>query len=171
MTHQPDEPPRDQHLPDDPHPQPDPHRDDPGAGNAFDEDEAWRLIVENYGERPVMGPPAPEPAPRPVEKASDVFDRSLLDSLGTEASWEDEGHFVPPEPPPLPKLDPRRRLAWAGLLGSPVVLLLAVVFGWVFPTWGVVLLVAAFVGGFLYLVGTMPRNRDDHWPGDDGAVV
>ena len=27
-----------------------------------------------------------------------------------------------------------------------------------------------FVGGFVYLVATMPRNRGD-WPGDDGAVV
>ena len=33
------------------------------------------------------------------------------------------------------------------------------------------LLVVGFVGGFGYLVATMPRGRHDGWSGDDGAVV
>ncbi len=32
-------------------------------------------------------------------------------------------------------------------------------------------LVAAFVGGFVFLVATMDRHGDDGWAGDDGAVV
>jgi hypothetical protein len=170
MSHQPDDPHRD-HLPDGvEQPEPDPPVGDPDLGAGLDEEAAWRLIVENYGERPQMGAD-----PAPVERVPDPFDRSYLDSLEPpdpeSAPWEDEGHFVPPEPPPLPRLEPRRKLAWGGLFGSPVLLLLAVVFGWVFPTWMVGLLVAAFVGGFVYLVATMPRNRGDHWSGDDGAVV
>ncbi len=180
MTHFPDDPHRD-HRPDGiDQPDPEPPAD-PGAEDAYDEDAIWRSIIENYGERPEMGAPPPDPGdgappvePSPVvepEPARSPFDRSYLDALETEATWEDEGHFVPPEPPPLPKLEPRRKLAWAGLFGAPLLLLLAVVFGWVYPTWLVFLLVAGFVGGFVYLVATMPRSRHDDWGGDDGAVV
>jgi hypothetical protein len=48
-------------------------------------------------------------------------------------------------------------------------MLAAVVFGWTFPTWLSVLMVAAFVGGFVFLVATMPRDGGDGW--GDGAVV
>ncbi len=165
MTQHPDDPHRD-HLPDGVEPEPDQPTGGPQDGRGLDEEAAWREIVENYGERPQMGPePAPAPPPR------DVFDRTFVDGPTTEATWEDEGHFVPPDPPPLPKLDPRRKLAWAGLFGAPLALLAAVVFGWAFPTWGVFLMVAAFVGGFVYLVATMPRGGHDDWSGDDGAVV
>ncbi len=172
MTHHPDDPHRDQ-VPEGVHPpEPDPPAGDPGGDGAFDEDAAWRMIVENYGERPEMGTPVEErPGPAEPVEPRGAFDRSYLDSLNTEASWDDEGHFVPPDPPPLPKLDPRRKLGWGGLFGSPLALLLAVVFGWVYPTWVVALLVSAFVGGFVYLVATMPRSRHGDWPGDDGAVV
>jgi len=48
-------------------------------------------------------------------------------------------------------------------------MLAAVVFGLTYPTWVAVGLVAAFVGGFVFLVATMSRDGDDHW--GDGAVV
>ena len=48
-------------------------------------------------------------------------------------------------------------------------MLAAVVLGWVLPDWVSMLLVASFVGGFVFLVATMPRERRDD--GDDGAVV
>jgi hypothetical protein len=80
-----------------------------------------------------------------------------------------EEHFVPPEPPPVPRGTPARRLAWTGLFAPPLVMILAVVFRWVFPTVLTMALVSAFVGGFVFLVCTMPRDRGD---GDgDGAVV
>jgi hypothetical protein len=50
-------------------------------------------------------------------------------------------------------------------------MLLGIVLGWTFPSWVSALLVSGFVGGFVYLVATMPRGRDRGWPGDDGAVV
>ncbi len=80
-----------------------------------------------------------------------------------------EEHFVPPEPPPLPRATPARRIAWSGLFLAPAAMLAAVAFGWVMPDWFAMLLVAAFVGGFVFLVATMPRDRRDD--GDDGAVV
>jgi hypothetical protein len=93
------------------------------------------------------------------------------DPLNTRASWEDEGHFVPPAPPPLPSVEPRRRIAWIGLLGSPVVGLLLVVLQVAIPRWVSSFLVCAFVGGFCYLVATMGQPPADDWSGDDGAVL
>jgi hypothetical protein len=161
------------------------HPDDrqPDNGNGLDEDAAWREIVAHYGEQPdarLVEPvetnepvetdesAAPDPAPR-----RDLFDRSYLDSqeVNTPATWDDEGHFVPPAPPPVPRPTPRRLAAWAGLFGAPALMLIVIVLGWNFPTWMMGMLVAWFVGGFLYLVGTMPRGRGDGWSGDDGAVV
>jgi len=167
--------------------------DEPGTGSSeaepsFDLDAEWAQIIANYGERPAMGadpevedsggPEVEERAKRASRNPRNLFDRSYIDSttepsseLNSEASWDDEGHFVPPEPPPLPTLDPRRKLAWIGLFGAPAMLLLAVVFGWHFPSWLGTLLVLAFVGGFVYLIATMPRSRPGEWGGDDGAVV
>jgi hypothetical protein len=69
-------------------------------------------------------------------------------------------------------VEPRRRLAWTGLLGAPVVGLLLLVLHVVVPSWVSSMLVCAFVGGFCYLVATMGQQptRGD-WPGDDGAVL
>jgi len=108
-------------------------------------------------------PPAPAPTPPP--------EPGWGDGLNTRASWEDEGHFVPPVPPPLPSVEPRRRLAWTGLLGSPVVGLLLVLFQVSIPGWASVFLVCAFVGGFCYLVATLGERPTGDWSGDDGAVL
>lgn len=147
-----------------------------GADRKLDEDAAWREIVAHYGEEP-QAPPAgrgpavePERAPKPSEeKLRGLFQPSWSDPLETEATWDDEGHFVPPTPPPMPVLDPRRRMAWAGLFGSPLLMLVVVVLGWTLPGWLMFLLALAFTGGFVYLVATMPRKRGDGY--DDGAVV
>lgn len=208
-------------------------------GPSFDEEAAWRLIVENYGEVPQVGSTATGPAPGPApdgpgdampsapsapfapaapsaepggsdeldpsthpDSDRNLFDRAYLDAL--ESSYDlprdpgrdggpvrdvdqgdrvdggdverhdrrrtdDHDHFVPPEPPPVPRGTPARRLAWAGLFAPPVLLILAVVFSWTLPTWLSMLLVAGFVGGFVFLVMTMPRDGGDGW--GDGAVV
>ena len=159
-------------------------------GPRLDEDAAWAEIVAHYGERPEVADEVRRESGAQEERSdvarpqseADPFDRSYLDAqlarqsretpeLNTEARWDEEGHFVPPTPPPLPALDPRRKAAWAGLFGSPALMLLGVVLGWTYPGWISFLLVATFVGGFGYLVATMPRGNDRGWPGDDGAVV
>ncbi|QNN53147.1 hypothetical protein [Nocardioides mesophilus] len=145
------------------------------AEPALDDDAVWREIIANYGDRAEL-PEAEEPTPAPRRS---VFDRSYLDAqleassteLNTTASWDDEGHFVPPPPPPLPEVEPRRRLAWAGLFGAPLLMLIGVIFDYRYPTWLGGMLVLGFVGGFVYLVATMSRKRRDDWSGDDGAVV
>jgi hypothetical protein len=86
---------------------------------------------------------------------------------------DDEGHFVPPAPPPLPKLDPIAKGAWAALFGGPAYLVVATAAGWSVPGIAAFCAVAAFVTGFAILVLRMnepgPDGPDD---GDDhGAVV
>jgi hypothetical protein len=121
------------------------------------EDDAWRSIVENYGDRADLGPEeAPEPVPEPVREPA-----------GDDTEAADEERYVPPPPPPLPHVTPDRLAAWSGVFGAPTVLLVALLVGIHLPAWLGYLLVASFVGGFVYLVVQMPRGPRD--PGDDGA--
>jgi hypothetical protein len=172
-----------------------PNRDDPGTGTPpdshadgdsdqddLDYDALFQAIVDGYGERPVLDPAEPD-ADEPADEAPRLPDPGLFDTThlseerpSVEQAWhrsdrsaEREEHFVPPEPPPVPRATPARRVAWSGLFLAPVAMLAAVALGWVMPDWFSMLLVAAFVGGFVFLVATMPRDRRDD--GDDGAVV
>lgn len=78
-------------------------------------------------------------------------------------------HFVPPEPPPLPRADAITWAAWIGAIGAPLLLVLLTAFG-VSSGLIVVGAVAAFLGGVAILVSRMRSNRDPFDP-DDGAVV
>ena len=84
----------------------------------------------------------------------------------------DEDHFVPPTPPPLPKLDPVTKGAWLALFGGPGYLVLATAAGWSIPGLAAFCAVAAFVAGFAILVLRM-HEPDSERPddNDDGAVV
>ncbi len=139
--------------------------------SAWDIDAEFARIVEEYGDEPheeVKDEPQVPPTP---EALTDRFRaRGWSDPLNTEATWEDEGHFVPPEPPPLDVPEPRRLVAWLGVLGAPLVMIALVLLQVTPAAWLSFLLVAAFVAGFVALVATMRRD-DDHWPGDDGAVL
>lgn len=114
---------------------------------------------------------APQPRPRPSASV-----RPAAPAAGPRdfevAEDPDEGHFVPPEPPPLPTPDTTAKFAWLAVLGGPALLLLdAVVWhevaGW--PAWAGV---TAFLGGFVTLVARM-KDRDEDEPDDPmgGAVV
>jgi hypothetical protein len=84
---------------------------------------------------------------------------------------DDEGHFVPPEPPPLPAADATAKFAWLAVLGGPLLLLLAVLLGWQMTWWLTTLGIGGFIGGFVTLVIRMnPGDEDDGDPGR-GAVV
>ena len=147
------------------------------------EDEAWRAIVENYGDRPELDdePPAgtaTDPASGPAsgaageegpqERLERLF-RPLPQPAQPDAAAADdpEDRFEPPTPPPVPKAPPDRLAAWTGLFGAPTVLLVCLVVGISLPAWLGYLLVAAFIGGFIYLVVQLPAGPADPW--DDGA--
>ncbi|MGG8408576.1 hypothetical protein ACM614_19275, partial [Streptomyces sp. 12297] len=89
-----------------------------------------------------------------------------------EGDDSDEGHFVPPEPPPLPPADATAKFAWLAVVGGPVLLLLAILLQWDMTWWLTTLGVGGFLGGFATLVARM--QGDDDEDGDDpgrGAVV
>jgi hypothetical protein len=148
------------------------------------QDAAWRQIVENFGDRALLDD---DPEPPSLDASDDQSDdqsdgrpdgwyRGPHDDAGVDPrpapsvrAQPAEEHFVPPPPPPLPLAEPRRLLGWIGLLGVPVIVLLALVVKVPVPSWLGLMLMAWFVGGFVYLVATMhsgPRDDDD-----DGAVV
>ncbi|WNI25218.1 hypothetical protein [Streptomyces sp. ITFR-16] len=82
-----------------------------------------------------------------------------------------EGHFVPPEPPPLPEADVTAKFAWLAVVGGPVLLLVAVLLQWEMTWWLTTVCVGGFLGGFVTLVARMEHDDED---GDDpgrGAVV
>ena len=85
------------------------------------------------------------------------------------AATPPEDRFVPPEPTPLPRVDGITGAAWIGLLGGPLILVIAAVLGGA-PFWLLAAAVAGLVGGFIVLVSRLPR-RDEVDPDDDGAVV
>ncbi|MEU0527804.1 hypothetical protein [Streptomyces niveus] len=83
----------------------------------------------------------------------------------------DEGHFVPPEPPPLPEADVTAKFAWLAVIGGPVLMLLAVLFQWEMTWWLTTVCIGGFLGGFVTLVARMQHgDEEDDDPGR-GAVV
>jgi hypothetical protein len=81
---------------------------------------------------------------------------------------EDEGEFVPEDPPSLAGTDPLTMLAWLAAVGGPVALLLSAMFWRSAPLLAVVGIVAVFVLGTVYLIMKLPQEKDDN---DDGARV
>jgi hypothetical protein len=126
------------------------------------EDDAWRSIVDNYGERAQLDD----------EPLDDVPVRSVPTAATPPPAVPEEAEerFVPPAPPPAPRLPLPKRLAWLTVLGSPALLVLALLVSYDVPSLLGYALVAAFVGSFVYLVATMQR-ADQRNPWDDGAQI
>lgn len=127
------------------------------------QDEAWQDIVANYGDRAELDESAPTPAPARVEPEPDPV------VVVRAAAYDEAERFVPPPPPPLPRPEPRRAVAWAGLFGVPVLMLLLLIVRIDLPPLLDYLLIAWFVGGFGYLVATMSQTPRDPW--DDGSRI
>ncbi|WP_107774618.1 hypothetical protein [Nocardioides sediminis] len=130
------------------------------------EDAAWRDIVDNYGDRPELDEPPAAVVEGPIERPTEWRDEEPEPRVVEPV---DEERFVPPPPPPLPRPAPRRALAWAGVFGVPIVILVSLVASLDLPSLLDYLLLAWFVGGFLYLVATMPRHPREPW--DDGSRI
>ena len=162
--------------------------EDPRADEAREsEDAAWEQIVASLrashsdsqatwpdaedvdvADEPVEEPPQPEPEPAGPRQV--VIWRGSEEDVDAELerAIPDE-HFVPPDPPPLPRADAITWAAWIGVIGGPLLLLLVTVLG---AGSGVFVLLAAagFLGGFAVLLTRMRSQRDPYDP-DDGAVV
>jgi hypothetical protein len=81
---------------------------------------------------------------------------------------DDDGAFVPEEPPSLAGTDPLTMLAWLGAVGAPIALVLSAMFWRSAPVLAVVGIVAVFVLAVVYLVMKLPQEKDEN---DDGARV
>ncbi|WP_405612271.1 hypothetical protein [Streptomyces sp. NBC_00076] len=98
-------------------------------------------------------------------------DYSMPEPADEDLGEDDEGHFVPPEPPPLPAADTTAKFAWLGVLGGPVLLLLAVLLGWEMTWWLTTVGIGGFLGGFATLVLRMRTGEEDDDDPGRGAVV
>jgi hypothetical protein len=135
---------------------------------------------------PVLGGPS---MPDNAVPDNAVPDHTVPDSTLPDQPWPGPGagtgrknapaaddpaddHFVPPVPPPLPRLDPVTKGAWVALFGGPLYLLISTAIGATISGLAAFLAVAAFVGGFVILVLRMDNGRPpDSGSDDDGAVV
>lgn len=128
------------------------------------DDAAWRAIVDNYGDRAEIGPEHTA-APEQPE-----LEQSWDDDYDEPAPVDDpDDSYVPPPAPPIPRPPNDRLVAWIGIFGTPALVVVLIALQVTIPGWAGLLLAAAFVGGFLYLVMRSPRSPRDPW--DDGARV
>lgn len=126
--------------------------------------------------------PPPDPVPasdKPALGGSVSFapgvggprDYSPAEPSENDFDDDDEGHFVPPEPPPLPEADTTAKFAWLGVVGGPILLLLAVLLGWDMTWWLATAGIGGFLGGFVTLVVRMKTDEEDDGDPGRGAVV
>ncbi len=76
---------------------------------------------------------------------------------------------MPPTPPPLPRTDPIRMVAWVLLIGGPALLVLSAVFRVGLPRVLVLGLIAAILVSFGFLLRKASAAPREPW--DDGAQV
>ncbi|WP_427132642.1 hypothetical protein [Pseudarthrobacter sp. S9] len=81
---------------------------------------------------------------------------------------DDDGGFVPEEPPSLAGADPMTVLAWIGAVGGPIALVLSAMFWRSAPLVAILGMVAAFAASVVFLIMKLPGEKDEH---DDGARV
>ncbi|UWX98232.1 hypothetical protein N2K95_06140 [Arthrobacter zhaoxinii] len=119
-------------------------------------------------------PAAPSPAePSPAERTRAIFRNQPLAAAGprdytAEDDGDDNGGFVPPEPPPLGMGEPLVVLSWLGTLAGPLLLLVFAMFWRDAPLAVILGTIAVFAGSAGYLLFRLPQHRDE---GDDGAAV
>jgi hypothetical protein len=163
-----------------------------------DEEQAWAQIVAAYGEEPAdpadgfdgsgrttsaSGAPGDQDTGGTPTRSFTVYAAGTGPRVWSargddeegegEGSEDGEGHFEPPEPPPLPQADTTAKFAWLAAIGGPLLLILTIVFQVEMTWWIVILGIGGFLGGFATLVARMRDGRDDDdWddPGR-GAVV
>jgi hypothetical protein len=154
---------------------------DHDPGDRDDVDRQWQEIVAGLGPLDLSArdadwldsPPAPA-APGPDAVAPDRGEPTTPGGgwgPRDHAVDEDDGDFVPPEPPALGSGNPAIVLSMIGVAGAPAALLLAAILWPSVPGVVLGLLVAGFVAGAVGLFFALPRDADRDGPGDDGARV
>ena len=81
---------------------------------------------------------------------------------------DDDGAFVPEEPPSLVGTDPLTMLAWIGAVGGPLALLFTAMFWRTAPLLAILGIVVAFAASVVYLIMRLPHEKNED---DDGARI
>jgi len=140
----------------------DPIETDPLAG--VDTDAAFAELVSDWHVDTVT---AIREAERDLSREDDEWRARLLPAPAAEPVWLDEGHYIPPPPPPLPRLAAPTIIAMSLLAISILLLGLGGEFGLASD-----LTLLLGVGGVLLaaamLVMRLRENRDED---DDGTAV
>ncbi|MDG4863981.1 hypothetical protein P8605_38165 [Streptomyces sp. T-3] len=156
--------------------------DPPGAKPFKSVEDLAGLVAEANGVKEAVDDPKPESTPdedAPKSVAGSITfapgvgprDYEAPEASDDDLGPDDEGHFVPPEPPPLPAADATAKFAWLAVIGGPVLLLLAVLLGWQMTWWLTTLGIGGFVGGFATLVMRMQGDDEEDDDPGRGAVV
>ncbi|SDN70382.1 hypothetical protein [Actinacidiphila guanduensis] len=168
-------------------------REDEGAA-PLDEDAAWAALVAGFDAEPDPGaaaswpeaenvpegdaevkepPSAKNPAAvAPPPTRSIVIHPVIAGPRNYELEDDEEdAHFVPPEPPPLPDADLTTKFAWIAVLGGPLLLFAFVLLQLDLAWWVILVGVGGFLGGFATLVARMRTGEDDDDLPGGGAVV
>jgi hypothetical protein len=137
------------------------------------EDLTWAQIVAGY-DAPAATAVAPWPVyedvdPDAVDEPDDPPGSAYPEFIAFHP--HDEDRFIPPLPPPLPRLSTVDAASWLGLIGGPIVLVSAAVFSLSPPPWVTLFAVLGFIGGFVSLVIRMDNGEDRLDDPDHGAQV
>jgi hypothetical protein len=146
------------------------------------DDLTWAQIIAGYDAPVATSTPWParenlddnaadDPEDKPPSQWQALHRPDVQPPLRSRDAALADDPFIPPEPPPLPHLDPYKQLAWIGLAGGPLLLLIAGLFALTLPVWLSLAAVFGFVGGFLTLVATMDDRSGSDGDSDDGAVI
>lgn len=145
-----------------------------------DEEQAWRQIVESFGQEsagPVPPWPVDEDAADRARPAEDEEDTRWAPAVPADSGYEDdeedeeedEGHYEPPPPAPLPRLSKQTVLAIGLIALGAVLLIVPGVLGFDHST-GFTLGVLSVLGAAAMLVWRLGERKSDDGP-DDGAIV
>ena len=109
-------------------------------------------------------------APAPAKPAAAGGDDEPDTGAGPRdyESDDDDGAFVPEDPPSLAGADPLTVLAWIGAVGGPIALVLSAMFWRSAPMLAILGMVVAFAASLVFLIMKLPGEKDEH---DDGARV
>lgn len=153
------------------------------------EDAEWKALVAQFDEAPAgesPGDTGTATVPRwpaiedldietdrsePVRISDDEPDREPEPKPRAADAKDPHEHYIPPEPPRGPRLDWISRLAWAGVLGGPLILVLVALLDIGSGSRLTLLGALGFAAGFLTLVIRMKDRLPADEGGDDGAVV
>lgn len=142
------------------------------------DDQAWTQIVAGFDAttaEPEVKPWNEKAAATEGDEWADFRRAPEPQALPQELTGvDDDEHYTPPPAPPVPSGDTVTRLAWTGLIGGPLYLMLASILNWnIDGLTGLANLAAvgAFVGGMITLITRMKDEPLIDESDDDGAVV